>query len=202
MFLSAYPLFILLCQSHVRSVNAQSPAQLASDFELTTSTSLPFPASTQATAPAVDFVRHKWNLNPHIRDGLADIAFVNDPFPSTSVSPPEPVLQVTYQNGTYTPDDALQLYSQWDTPDATTQFQTVLLTYEVAFPAGFDWVKGGKLPGLRGGPDVIGCDGGRQPNGTNCFSMRMMWRPDGEGEGIYICPNHASRRLAYLFFRD
>lgn len=61
----------------------------------------------------------------------------------------------------------------------------MLLTYEVAFDADFDWVKGGKLPGLRGGQDEYGCSGGRAANGTNCFSSRMMWRTDGDGEGAY-----------------
>ena len=34
------------------------------------------------------------------------------------------------------------------------------------------------------GPDTEGeaCRGGVQPNGTNCFSTRMMWRAQGEGE--------------------
>ncbi|KAG8690368.1 hypothetical protein FRC09_012015, partial [Ceratobasidium sp. 395] len=41
---------------------------------------------------------------------------------------------------------------------------------------------GGKLPGLRGGPDTLGCSGGKQPNGDDCFSTRLMWRTSGSGE--------------------
>jgi hypothetical protein len=59
----------------------------------------------------------------------------------------------------------------------------MIISYEVAFDSGFDWVKGGKLPGLRGGPDPNNCSGGNQANGTNCFSSRLMWRTDGAGEG-------------------
>jgi len=42
---------------------------------------------------------------------------------------------------------------------------------------------GGKLPGLRGGPDRTGCSGGNETDGTGCFSTRVMWRADGAGEG-------------------
>lgn len=62
----------------------------------------------------------------------------------------------------------------------------MLLSYELAFDAGFDWVKGGKLPGLRGGPNPDGCSGGNEPNGTDCFSTRLMWRQNGAGEGKQI----------------
>ena len=61
----------------------------------------------------------------------------------------------------------------------------MLLTYEVAFDPMFDWVRGGKLPGLRGGPNPNGCDGGSQSDGT-CFSTRIMWRASGDGEGAYM----------------
>jgi hypothetical protein len=48
--------------------------------------------------------------------------------------------------------------------------------YRVKFDSGFQWVKGGKLPGLCGGE----CNtGGSVPNGKG-FSTRMMWRAGGE----------------------
>lgn len=53
------------------------------------------------------------------------------------------------------------------------------LRYYVRFPEDFDFVKGGKLPGLFGGT-VTG--GRRSPDGTDGFSTRYMWREDGEGE--------------------
>ena len=45
------------------------------------------------------------------------------------------------------------------------------------------FIMGGKLPGLRGGPDAFGCSGGNETNGTGCFSTRVMWRTGGAGEG-------------------
>ncbi len=53
------------------------------------------------------------------------------------------------------------------------------LRYYVRFPEDFDFVKGGKLPGLYGGT-VTG--GRRSPDGTDGFSTRLMWRRDGVGE--------------------
>lgn len=57
------------------------------------------------------------------------------------------------------------------------------LTYSVRFEPDFDFVKGGKLPGLSGGPENVG--GGKKPTGENGFSVRVMWRRDGRGE-LYV----------------
>lgn len=53
------------------------------------------------------------------------------------------------------------------------------LRYYVRFPEGFDFVKGGKLPGLYGGTVTSGL---RIPDGTDGFSTRYMWRRDGDAE--------------------
>lgn len=65
--------------------------------------------------------------------------------------------------------------------------ETAELSYTVRFGEGFEWVKGGKLPGLCGGPENV--SGGRPADGTNGFSARLMWRRDGRGE-------------AYLYHQD
>jgi hypothetical protein len=71
------------------------------------------------------------------------------------------------------------------------------------------WNQGGKLPGLRGGPDTHGCSGGNQTDGTGCFSTRLMWRTSGAGEGergrkcglVLHCDQVlvVSRRIAVVF---
>ncbi len=55
------------------------------------------------------------------------------------------------------------------------------LRYYVRFQPGFQFNKGGKLPGLYGG-DTSVASGGHNPDGTNGFSVRLMWRPGGAGE--------------------
>ncbi|KAI0930313.1 hypothetical protein AcW1_009041 [Taiwanofungus camphoratus] len=132
------------------------------------------------------FLKSSWSLsNGRIIDGGANLAFVSDPFPnnsSSSANSSVPVLQVTYPAGSYSHDTGgAQLYALWNASHGSA-FNSMLLAYEVAFDADWDWVKGGKLPGLRGGPDIDGCDGGLAANGSSCFSSRVMWRTDGEGE--------------------
>ena len=63
------------------------------------------------------------------------------------------------------------------------------LRYTVRFSKDFDWVKGGKLPGLCGGPENV--SGGRPATGTNGFSARLMWRADGRGEAYVYHKNQA-----------
>lgn len=52
----------------------------------------------------------------------------------------------------------------------------VTLTYLVRFDSKFEFVKGGKLPGLLGGPNkAVGCV--KQPKDS--WSVRVMWRREG-----------------------
>ncbi|KAG1778377.1 hypothetical protein EV702DRAFT_1196372 [Suillus placidus] len=62
--------------------------------------------------------------------------------------------------------------------------RNVTMEYSVYFPADFDWVKGGKLPGLYGGH--TGCSGGAAAE--DCFSTRLMWRQGGAGELYLYAP--------------
>ena len=64
------------------------------------------------------------------------------------------------------------------------------LTYCVRFSEGFEWVKGGKLPGLCGGPENV--SGGKRADGTNGFSVRLMWRAEGRGEAYVYHRNQRS----------
>jgi hypothetical protein len=55
-------------------------------------------------------------------------------------------------------------------------YDTLSFSYRVRFKPGFDFVRGGKLPGLGGGKANTG--GGR-PNGSDGWSVRFMWRENG-----------------------
>ncbi|KAI3619064.1 polysaccharide lyase family 14 protein [Moniliophthora roreri] len=173
-------------------VMSDSAGNLASLYSLSTSTSFPFPSATLSGAEAQSHIVSKWSLSKgRIQDGPKNIAFVNDPFPSSGASSTGPVLQVTYGKGSYSHDTGgTQFENLWNTTDGSA-FQSMMLSYEIAFDQGFEWVKGGKLPGLRGGPNATGCSGGNQPNGRDCFSARLMWRKDGAGEvyGYLQAPN-------------
>ncbi len=60
------------------------------------------------------------------------------------------------------------------------------LRYRLRFSEDFDFVKGGKLPGLYGGTAP---SGGNIPDGTDGFSTRFMWREDGAGEVYAYLPD-------------
>lgn len=60
------------------------------------------------------------------------------------------------------------------------------LSYRVRFPTGFQFNKGGKLPGLFGGDHVAGGD---IPDGSNGLSTRYMWRAAGAGEIYAYLPS-------------
>ena len=59
------------------------------------------------------------------------------------------------------------------------------LSYYLRFSKDFNFVKGGKLPGLFGGTAT---DGREIPDGTNGFSTRYMWRKNGDGEVYAYLP--------------
>jgi hypothetical protein len=65
------------------------------------------------------------------------------------------------------------------------------LRYTVRFDRDFDFVKGGKLPGLNGGPESV--TGGRPATGANGFSARLMWRKEGRGEGYIYHVNQPEK---------
>jgi len=61
--------------------------------------------------------------------------------------------------------------------------------YSVMFEAGWDWNRGGKLPGFYGGDDAnvaTTCSGGHHDN--RCWSARLMWRAVGKGEVYTYLP--------------
>lgn len=188
-FLLAFTAFSLAFLSSIPRVQAviASPSVIASQYSLATSTSIPFPAATASNADTQTFLVADWSLSKgRIQNGADEIAFVDNPFPDASATTGSnssgPVFQVTYPASSFSQTGITQLYSLFN---ASNTLQSMMISYEVAFDANFDWVKGGKLPGLRGGPNATGCSGGNEPTGTDCFSARIMWRKNGVGEGAY-----------------
>ncbi len=65
--------------------------------------------------------------------------------------------------------------------------QSAELRYTLRFEPGFEFVKGGKLPGLCGGPKTI--TGGDKCTGYDGWSARLMWRRDGKGQAYVYHPS-------------
>jgi hypothetical protein len=75
--------------------------------------------------------------------------------------------------------------SQLYLKDAAGPTDHAFLRYYLRIPAGFNWVKGGKLPGLYGGTVT---SGRKIPDGTDGLSTRYMWRAGGAGEVYAYLP--------------
>lgn len=75
----------------------------------------------------------------------------------------------------------------WRWPFSEAPRKRAELRYDLAFEPGFEFVKGGKLPGLCGGPKTI--TGGDQCTGFDGWSARLMWRRDGRGEAYVYHPH-------------
>ncbi|WP_291858230.1 polysaccharide lyase [Marinilabilia sp.] len=82
-----------------------------------------------------------------------------------------PVLKVFFPAGRFGPLPG----TQWKV--VFKSVETVFLKYKLFIPPDFDFVKGGKLPGLGGG---TGNTGGKVPSGSDGWSVRFMFKEQGE----------------------
>lgn len=77
--------------------------------------------------------------------------------------------------------------------DLGQTYDELHLSYRIRFGADFDFVLGGKLPGLAGG---TGNTGGNTPNGTDGWSARMMWVTYGPA------PGDQANAIQYVYHPD
>ncbi|KAG9024223.1 hypothetical protein FRB95_011937 [Tulasnella sp. JGI-2019a] len=178
-----------------------SPAALAASFNLSKTLIPTFPSSPVDSSTASTYISSSnWLVSGSV-DNPQNLQFVADPYPNSSPNQQNPsatssdasptVLQITYPSGSFSHSTGGTQFSNFfnSTASSGSPYQSMILSYEVAFPQGFQFVKGGKLPGLRGGPLTSGCgSGGNQPDGEDCFSMRLMWRALGTGEAYAYIP--------------
>lgn len=195
-----------------------SPAQLASHLSLPTSshwlcssprlTSLPSPPTNHTHTASL--LQQGWAARTH---ATKHATWARDPFDDDD-NDAEAVLQVEYLGGTREGEQF-----SMRVPDLKARAQTAILSYEVpfslppvsclcassrnpvqvqvAFDPAFDFVKGGKLPGLYGSTPTA-AKGGKKGHGlcaggkhlATCLSARLMWRPDGLGEVYAYVPTY------------
>ena len=143
-------------------------------FGLTSAPPQPYPTGALNHDETNTFLREKWKVGGNTPES---VDFTWDPagFDNT-------VLRITYAGGTWNNGGANFLVP-FDVSALQSPPRAMLLYYELFFSENFQFVKGGKLPGLLGGPEPGACSGGGKPQGDDCFSSRLMWRTDGAGEG-------------------
>jgi hypothetical protein len=86
-------------------------------------------------------------------------------------------VETCYPAGSSAPSSGVPGGAQARLPMAAGARDDATLTFQVRFPVGHQWVKGGKLPGLCGGQCWTGSN-----NGPGGFATRFMWRAGGAGE--------------------
>lgn len=119
-----------------------------------------------AVGPYADLV--DWNDPPWsdgVDEGRVEIVDGADAFAGRS-------LRIHYPKGGVGPGDG---GAQWKAA-LGGEYDELYLAYRLRFAPGFDFVLGGKLPGLVGGSAPTGC-----VDDTGGFSARSMWRADGLG---------------------
>lgn len=76
---------------------------------------------------------------------------------------------------------------------------TLMARYRIFFPHGFEWTKGGKLPGLCGSK----CNtGGNPPTGSDGWSARIMWRASAQLTMYLYHPGQSGTYGTDLVWKD
>ncbi|KAJ3746474.1 hypothetical protein DFH05DRAFT_1395121 [Lentinula detonsa] len=84
--------------------------------------------------------------------------------------------------------------------ESSTGANEIVMSYRLMLQSDWEWVKGGKLPGVFGGVGDLayGCSGGRKDNRESCFDVRLMWRSKGAGELYVYLPSTEQNRERLL----
>lgn len=139
------------------------------------------------------FDSDNWFSNWHIKKGKKNLTN-NIEIVSDEKAGFNKVLRINFKKGANSP----QLIFKKGMPKQDVDFYATLgiapqerlhLRYYLKFAENFNFVKGGKLPGIFGGTAV---SGDRIPDGTNGFSTRYMWREHGDGEVDAYLPTSKS----------
>ncbi len=107
----------------------------------------------------VEMLNQDWNSplwENGVSEGRVSIDIINN----------NPCLKVFY------PKDSVGIGAKWEM-DLDSLYDTLWISYSIMFQENFEFVRGGKLPGLGGGSTPTG---GQATDGTDGFSARIMWR--------------------------
>ncbi|KAF8054256.1 polysaccharide lyase family 14 protein [Lyophyllum atratum] len=108
-----------------------------------------------------------------------------------ALPPPDKAWEALYPKGSINPSAAIPggfgfYLSGPETFKAELEkgAREVVFGYRMMLEPGWEFKRGGKLPGVFGGVGDLAyhCSGGRQENRCQCFDLRPMWRRQGVGE--------------------
>ena len=142
-----------------------------------------FTADFEHTNPGIytqEQLNQEWN-SPEWSDGIEErrVLIVKTDLGTRAIA-------VTYPAHTFGPEKNGAVWKlKFD-----ASYSAVEVRFDVMFKKGFDFVRGGKMPGLFGGK---GNTGGNKPTGRDGFSARMMWREDGRAVQYLYYPDQPTR---------
>ncbi|EKM56100.1 polysaccharide lyase family 14 protein [Phanerochaete carnosa HHB-10118-sp] len=132
-------------------------------------------------------------FRPHNQITALQHPYVDAPDGELSMQAYYPAGSYNFQNS---PQGGFSFYAPGPTSVDLTTAKEATFGYTAYFPASFDFVKGGKVPGLYGGnsdSEAVSCSGGRRDD--DCFSARLMWRTNGAGElYTYLPPDFSANQ--------
>lgn len=123
-----------------------------------------------------DFAKFStWKIEHSYNDANRQV--VNDPKGGN-----DKVLRVKYPAGSVSNKPGLMKGGTgfYVYPFGGQQVLHAVFEYDVLFPKDFDFVKGGKLPGMFGGRISPSCSGG--DDARDCFTARFMFDQDAGGK--------------------
>lgn len=136
--------------SCVLAAQQQPPSSRAKELGLSQTWTAPMNATKKSDIS--QFMSENWGVMNHNFYGKEDVSFTNDPVNNNSTD--SDVIQVQYKAGSYAAKDDGAIggceFNAYPFGESAS-FDSALLNYQVAFDDGFDWVQGGKLPGIFGG---------------------------------------------------
>lgn len=102
-------------------------------------------------------------------------------------------IRVSYPEGKFGPQfTGVQFPISFENIETMQQqrYDSLYIRYYVKFEPGFDFRLGGKLPGIMGCNQSWQRSGGNQPDGTNGWTLRLMWREGGKAVVYSYLPPH------------
>lgn len=146
-------LTLVLCLIYFSFFVIADVSDRAASLNLTNTWYLPFPSN--ADTSAFDYIVDNWyTSSKKTIYGSSDISFVQDPIESGNTT----AFKVVYPANSYAPVGTKNDNSGnvggvefFSVPNGDSYYNSALLSYQLAFDPNFEWVKGGKLPGLFGG---------------------------------------------------
>jgi hypothetical protein len=133
-----------------------------------------------------DLWNNKWGIG--FSNRIENATIINDPQGFLGK-----VLRVSYPKGKFGPQETgIQFPIAFEHIERMTKkrFDSLYIRYYVQFENGFDFKLGGKLPGIMGCTESWARSGGSRPNGANGWTLRLMWRKNGNAVVYAYLPPH------------